>query len=196
MTDQDLNGFQAVLRRLAAVFRVRTDTEDFRALGSSYFRALSGCSLGDLERGADVWIGSQQKFPKPQEWRMVIPHQSHDRVLSDTASREHSRAEALHWQSADLCHCEQCVKAGVDHKPLRYVPNEPQEPVRHGLTGRPTLAGHWAHGAELARWYAGKVQFYAQHEKLTKKPFNPERDAHTRRTRRGKLLSLVPAVAS
>ena len=166
MTEQDVFGFTALVKRLAAVFRVRTDTEDFKLLTSSYYRALSRQHLADLERGADAWIAGQQKFPKPLEWVQAIPRlRAPMPEMTHAQAIEYHEAERLFFER-EPCHCDECVTYGCDWKPQRFVPeftvDGRDRQILDPLRGKTVTAGHWAHGAELAGYYRAKGEFYAK----------------------------------
>ena len=170
MSQAQVFEFQSLIKRVAAVFRVRTDTEDFKGLASSYFRALSKSDLGDLERGADAWIATGERFPKPHEWVKAIPRPERVyRVMTDTQAREWHRAERLGWED-EPCACLDCKAAQVEWKPIRFVPDVTdyedvvlmKDPIRDKIQ----TAGHWAHGEELKRWYAAKGAFWQRCDEL------------------------------
>jgi hypothetical protein len=156
MTEMQSLDFTRLMKRLAVIFRLRAEEGDFAALAGSYFRALQRFELRDLERGADAWIQTQQRFPKPAEWRGAIPARTVEvPFLSDDQAREQLRAEGLGYEDAP-CRCPDCLAAGVNEKPLRFVPEE-----RQGKIGeRIVTVGHWAHGFELFRWYDARANFY------------------------------------
>lgn len=165
MTDSDYFAFSALIRRVAALFRVRCDTEDFKATTQSYFQALKKIQLADLERAADAWIERETKFPKPVEWRMAIPrHAVELQPMSDTDAREYARAESR-WWTDDPCNCRDCVAAGVNEKPLRFVPDFDDNGVeirrRDPIGDRVVITGHWAHGWELFRTCEAEGVFWA-----------------------------------
>lgn len=153
MKDPELPAFQVLLKRLLVTTGKRVDAGDWNPLLQSYFKAFSNLSLADLERGADAWIAKETKFPKPAEWRKAIPVQRHTLPeMSEAESALYLEAERQCWER-EPCQCGPCRAAGVDWKPQRFVPNDREQPVQHPKTKLTTLAGHWAHGAELQRWY-------------------------------------------
>lgn len=170
MTEHDLGGFTTVMKQLAAVFRRRPDTEEFRALTGSYFRALSRHELPELQRAADGWIATEAKFPTPYELRRAIPRRVRDlRTMSITEGRDYAAAEHAGYEG-DCCTCPSCVEADVTDKPLRFVPEADEHDmdflVNDPIRKRSVVSGHWAHGWELARWYVAKDAFWARCEEL------------------------------
>lgn len=171
MTEADVFGFAGLAKRVASVFRMRTDTEDFRLLTSSYYRALSRHTLPDLERAADVWIAKAEKFPKPMEWAASIPaRQIVDLpVMTDAQSREYAEAEQQRYERKP-CDCPECRVHQVSHLPQRFVPEftayDTDRKVRDPLRDRIVTAGHWAHGRELRGYYDAMAAFFSLGEQL------------------------------
>jgi hypothetical protein len=77
---------------------------------------------------------------------------------------EYHQAERQHYQ-ADPCGCLSCQLAGVTPRPLRFVPDftddDRPEQAFDSVRKRIVQTGHWAHGDELARWYAARAAFFA-----------------------------------
>lgn len=164
MRDSDVTAFTVMVNRIAAVFRRRADTEEFKALIGSYFRVLRRYELADLERAADAWISQQTQFPKPAEWAgLIVRAERPCEPLTDAHARDYRRAEGLGFEDVP-CACSACVEAEVHEKPLRFVPEVNQDGsdrrVKDPLTNRIVVAGHWAHGWELFRWYDARADFY------------------------------------
>ena len=153
-----------------------------KQLGATYFKALRRYSLTDITAGADAWIESGDRFPKPSDWKKAIPTRAQIdlRVMRDSEAREYRRAEARQWED-DPCACGPCVSAGVQHRPLRYVPDRDEETWRdfkaHDPIGnRVVTAGRWVHGADLARWYASREQFWSRYRALLQSHGMPKVD--------------------
>lgn len=189
VTDAEVFGFTATMKRLGSFAGKRVDTEDFRAVTLTYFRALKRCQLGDLERAADVWIEHETRFPKPVEWRGSIPKRVVTvRVLSTHEAQEYDQADRLGFEDRRPCGCLECAQAGMSSAPesaLRYVPLEDEDGhVERGKhpDGRIVVPGRWIHGGELRRWYLARANFWAnayatlgirgaQQQKLKRLPF-------------------------
>jgi hypothetical protein len=81
------------------------------------------------------------------------------RMITAEEAAAARRAARLRYQDAP-CQCGACQAAGVTERPRRFVPtltrDGDEERVRDPQTLRLVVAGHWAHGAELARWYAAR----------------------------------------
>lgn len=160
MTDADVFPFNALTKRLGTMLGKRTDFDDFKQLTSGYFRALRHYDLADLERGADAWIARETRFPKAAEWAAAIPPKaSAARVMSTTEASTWTAADQAGFEG-DCCDCPACIEAGVNEKPLRFVPTEDEPMAMHPITGKLVTVGHWAHGFELFRWYDAKANFY------------------------------------
>jgi hypothetical protein len=75
------------------------------------------------------------------------------------------RAERLRYED-DPCGCLACQAAGVTDRPLRYVPqfthDDREERAWCPLHQKLVVVGHWAHGDELARWYAARDRFFTR----------------------------------
>lgn len=161
--DSDVFGFATLAKRVGVALGKRTDFEDFKTLTGTYFRALRRYDLGDLERAADVWIGRETRFPKPAEWANAIPRpEVVRRVMSTTEAQGYLRAETLGYQDQP-CGCLLCIEAGVQEKPIRFVPEDLETGdllVMNPITNKLVTAGHWAHGWELFRWYEARANHY------------------------------------
>ena len=63
--------------------------------------------------------------------------------------------------------CSACCRAGIDERPIRFVPtlvslvDDEYERAYNARRQQVEIIGHWAHGEELARWYAAHDHFFA-----------------------------------
>lgn len=183
MRDSDLSGFTVVMKQLAAVFRRRPDTPEFLALTGSYFRALNRHELSELQRAADQWVSTEAKFPTPYELRRAIPRPAADlRTMSLDEARDYRAAEDAGYEG-ELCGCQRCVEAGVNNRPLRFVPEadvfDRDTTVNDPIRKRVVTAGHWAHGRELLGYYIAKDAFWKK-TTISLTSLSPE-DRRTRR---------------
>lgn len=168
MTSDDLPGFHEVFRSLQRVFPLRGSETDLDRLVADYFRSLRRFGLPDVKAAADHWLAHGTKFPKPAEWIAAVPRRpvtDEARQMSRDEAQEHRRAELMAFEDQP-CLCAECVRAGVDEKPLRFVPefdgDDREVKAFSPLSQRLVTAGHWAHGEELARWYDSRATFYAK----------------------------------
>jgi hypothetical protein len=166
MNDVELFAFMDVFRKLLKVFPKRGDAHDVTDLGSSYFKALRRRTLKEVSAGADAWLEHGRFFPKPAEWLRSIPRQMERpavQAMAEDEAREYRRAEGLRYEDQP-CRCRECVAAGISDKPLRFVPeftaDDADRKVFDPIGKREVTAGHWAHGAELARWYVARADFW------------------------------------
>lgn len=164
MTDAEMFQFLDIFRSVVRVFPLRGDEHEIRDVGASYFKAFRRYPLRDIQAGADTWISSGKKFPKPAEWIESIPRRVSLPLstLNESETREHRHAEALGYEDAP-CECVDCLKAEVSEKPIRFVPDvtDYADEVRViDAYGRVVCAGHWAHGFELLRWYQARGDFW------------------------------------
>jgi hypothetical protein len=170
VTDAELFAFGSIFQSVQLVFPLRGEESEIRDVRSSYFKALRRYDLRAVQAGADRWIQQGKRFPRPAEWIESIPQRppaSEIPELSSDETREYLRAEALRYEDHP-CQCEACRRAGVTDKPLRFVPeftaDDRDKKARIGA--RVVVTGHWAHGEELARWYAAKEKFWREFRAL------------------------------
>jgi hypothetical protein len=83
--------------------------------------------------------------------------------MSTGEAAELAQAAAMRWVGQP-CLCADCVRANIDHEPLRFVPTLTPDGEREERAFNPTrqvieTCGHWAHGDELAAWYAAHAHF-------------------------------------
>lgn len=168
MQDADLFEFMAIFRELLGVFPKRLDEAEIGSLSKAYFHALRRFTIPQLRAGADVWVQRGKFFPKPSEWRESVPREAVQSValveLTPVEAAEHLDAERLCYQG-EPCACRRCQGAGVTHRFLRYVPESDEygRDAKALIGERVVTRGHWAHGEELAGWYAAKDRFRADY---------------------------------
>lgn len=170
MTDADYGTFERAFRRLSGAFRLKVKPEQMDELIRSYFKVLESASIEDVMAAGKVCISRCRRFPLPVEWLEALPagpvgkaEAADVRVMSVDESTAYVRAERLRYGDVP-CECLACQAAGVDTKPLRFVPDvldghdeRAMCPAKNAIV----TVGHWAHGDELARWYAMRDAFYA-----------------------------------
>jgi len=165
VTSQELPAFMDVFRGLQRVFPLRGEEHEIRDVGASYFKALRRFPLEQVQLGAEACLQRCKHFPKPAEWIDVVPR----RVVIDLPTMSHAQAiEHRHAEQqryeAPPCGCQSCAEAGVTEKALRFVPDADADGadrrMKDPLADRHVVAGHWAHGWELQRWYRARADFY------------------------------------
>jgi hypothetical protein len=87
------------------------------------------------------------------------------RTLDAGEAVAYRRAVQRRYQDAP-CGCGLCQAASVTDRPLRFVPTLTRDGDEVKVWCPPiprlVIAGHWAHGVELARWYAARDIFFRQ----------------------------------
>lgn len=168
MTEVDYGQFIVEFKRLAAALEPYKRTpEEVQQKADAYFHALKRFSFEDVRRKADRWLERESKMPKPAEWAGVIVAGAGSdlRQMTQAEATEHRRAERQGYEDAP-CECASCIHAGVTHRPLRFVPEFDRlgndVKVLDPIGNRVVVAGHWAHGAELARWYVARDAFWTK----------------------------------
>lgn len=167
MTEQDLFPFMETFRGLGRVFHLKGDDHEIKQTAASYFKALRRYPLPLVQAGAEVCLQRNRHFPKPAEWIDAVPNPAAQQAaalpaMSESEAHEWHRAEKFRYQD-EPCRCTECRRAGVDHRPLRFVPefteHDTTRQVRDPFSNKTVVAGHWAHGEELDRWYAARQRF-------------------------------------
>jgi hypothetical protein len=160
MTQADYDAFSQEYKRIsAALERYKQSPAELATKIDAYFHVLKGFPLSEVIAKADGWLGKETKMPKPAEWANVIARKAADvPLMPERDAREWRKAEQSRWQ-AEPCGCQSCVEAGVNEKPLRFVPVDDRM-VIEPLSQRVVNAGRWAHGWELFRWYQARADFY------------------------------------
>lgn len=161
MLDSEYVAFQGLMRGMSMLRGYSKLEPD---AGGQYFRVLKAHEFGDVARAADSWAGREQFFPAPSQWLEAVarvPKGEPLLELSVEAAREYVDAQKRGYE-APPCTCSECVEAGVDERPMRFVPNEDRfgQFEQRTYRGLVVLVGHWSHGFELARWYRAKAECY------------------------------------
>lgn len=168
MTSYDLTAFTQTFDGLMNVLIAKRLTDRERDdMVSQYFKALRRFPIEAVKAGADAIVQQAKHFPKPVEWIEAIPRPSVSAdvpLMTAAEVEEYRRAERLCWEDQP-CLCSACCRAGVDWKPLRYVPDIGPDGrdvrMRDGARDRVVIVGHWAHGEELAGYYRAMGAFYS-----------------------------------
>lgn len=172
MTELDYGTFDRAFRRVLGAYalmtaKVKPATVD--DLSRTYFKVLDGAPLADVLTAGKTCLLTCPKFPTIAQWSAALPVPAIARISADlrvlpTDERaEYARAEALRY--ADMpCGCGACFQAGVDDRPVRFVPDDVNGVLDRAIDtvrNRVVVTGHWAHGDELARWYRARDVFFA-----------------------------------
>jgi hypothetical protein len=170
MTDFDFATFEKAFGRVITAFRLKLPPQERDDLTRTYFKILDAHPIDHVITAGKRCIETLRTFPKAADWlgelsRTAAPTCPADRrTMSVDEADELARAHALAYEEPP-CFCVLCYAAGLTNRPLRYVPTEfgPDEVERafNPRTSRLEIVGHWAHGEELARWYAARDVFFA-----------------------------------
>ena len=169
MTEPDRGTFDRAFRRVCGAFRLKVKDGELEELSRTYFRILETAPLEDVLTAGKACLATCRKFPKPAEWLAALPAapvaavHGELRVMATTEREDYWRAEALRYEDAP-CGCLLCQEADVTDRPLRFVPDEILGVFDRAIDtarNRIVVTGHWAHGAELARWYVARDAFFA-----------------------------------
>lgn len=169
MFDSDFDAFESAFKRLSGVYAWKGKPSEMHARMREYFDGLRVAPLADVLTAAQTCRDTLKHFPKIVEWRAKLPtpdtaKPAAARWMGHDEALEYVRAERHCWHT-DPCSCLACQAAGVEDRPLRYVPefdrDDHEIEVWCGLKHEMVVAGHWAHGDELARWYAGHARWLA-----------------------------------
>lgn len=184
MTDHDLPAFIQSFQALRQVFPLRANPSELEQLQAVYFKSLRSFPIARVLAGAEVWTTRGAKFPKPAEWRRVIPANAVSASLSEftpAEAAEYRRAVKLHFED-EPCTCVACRAADVTHRLLRYVPDVDGDDrdLKGVIDGQVVVRGHWAHGDELQRWYGARDAFWALYDRTHTKAFPKPPRKHTR----------------
>jgi hypothetical protein len=173
MTEDDYGSFERAFRRLSAAFRVKP--VEAESLSRTYFRALLPYTLQAVLDAGKALLGTSKHFPRVAEWLDVLGPialaPTDHRHMTVAEMDEKADAEKKRYEGPP-CLCSACVRAGVVHQFLRFVPTVTHdgETELYAFTSRRNvleIVGHWAHGEELLRYYAAKTAFFSL---LGKKP--------------------------
>jgi hypothetical protein len=170
MTDFDFATFEKAFGRVMTAFRLKLPPQERADLTRTYFKILDTHAIDDVIQAGKRCIETLRTFPKAADWlgelatTVTATCPPDRRTMRMDEADELARAAALRYEDHP-CLCSECCRAGVDDQALRYVPTEfgPDEFERafNPRTSRVEIVGHWAHGEELARWYAARDAFYA-----------------------------------
>lgn len=161
MDATDYGTFETAFKRLSSAFRFKPAGGDSADLPRTYFRLLEDYPLSAVLEAGRACAKARITFPKPAEWiaAIVRPDAPTDaRQMTVDELEERAAAHQARYTSGP-CLCSECCRAGVDERDVRFVPTlagdddeRAYNPRRKALE----IVGHWAHGEELARWYAAR----------------------------------------
>lgn len=156
---------QAFKRMAASLRRNFANAAEAEDVARTYFRILNGYELGDVLRAGKTLLTTAKRFPQPAEWLAALPRRqvSRDRRHMTASECAEYADAARQGFTGEPCGCRACVAAGVSDRALRYVPtmadDTHEERAFNPSRDIEQTVGHWAHGDELARWYAAQGTF-------------------------------------
>lgn len=185
MHPDELGTFTDIFDGLTRIFPWRGGAGERADVIVRYMKALSRFTLPQVRAGAEACENQLKKFPRPAEWIELIPSRLFESplpVMDRHEIAEWTDARDKRW-NGDPCSCPQCRAAGVEHRLLRFVPESDQNGMdcNAKIGDRVVTRGHWAHGEELARWYAAKDAFWTEAMKYGWLPGLFEADKTTQR---------------
>ena len=170
MTYEDRPAFRRAFQRIVETFRLKLRPVAAETLEDMYFEILEHAPLDQVLEAGKECAATCRTFPKPMTWLAALPNgaarkpEPDQRTMGVTECHGYHDAERLHWQD-EPCPCLTCQAADITHLPLRFVPEfhdeGPEIRVFDAVRGRVVVAGHWAHGDELAAWYRAREVFFA-----------------------------------
>lgn len=170
MVDADSSAFDRAFRRVLSAFRVRLASSERDELTTIYFKVLAGYELAEVLAAGLHCIQTLKKFPVPADWIEALETARSARgtrpeitcrQMTTTEVEELTAAEGARYEGA-VCTCVACAESGIA-RPIRFVPtlvNGTEDRAYHPRRQRVEIVGHWAHGAELVRWYAARDRFF------------------------------------
>jgi hypothetical protein len=172
MTEGDYSTFATAFGRVCGAFGKKGTRLDQEELTRTYFRVLDAHPLDAVIRTGRRLVETGRKFPLAVDWLDAVtrpPTVERDvRQMTTSEVDAYAAAERARW-TGQPCRCRECVRAGVDDRELRYVPTLKQffgdladateETAFNPRRKVEQIVGHWAHGEELARWYAAREAF-------------------------------------
>lgn len=170
MTDEDYSTFDRAFRRVCGAFRIKLKPVEQEELTRTYFRVLAPYPIDEVVLAGKACLTKFRTFPRVADWLAQLSAGGFQsqcppdrRVMTVSELDEQFRAERLRYQDHS-CLCSECCRAAVDDKPVRFVPSlvgDSEERAFNQRRSRVDVVGHWAHGDELAQWYAAKDAFFA-----------------------------------
>src|SRR5262245_28613366 len=157
MTESDFATFDRAFGRVVGVFRLKLKADEVRELSRTYFKLLEGAPLEDVMAAGKSCLATCSTFPKIVDWLAALPggrpvDVGDMRTMGSDEAAEYLRAERLRYQD-DPCRCAECVRAGVDHRFVRFVPvcldDGRDDRAFHPTKRAAVVVGRWAHGDDL-----------------------------------------------
>ena len=178
MFDSDFGTFDRAFGRVCGAYRLKVKPAEVEELTRTYFKVLDPWPLDDVLAAGKACMAKCKTFPKVADWITELPASRQVRQapadlrhMTVTEMDEHERAAARRYED-EPCGCPQCFEAYIHERPIRFVPTlvsllgDDYERAYNSRRNQVEVIGHWAHGAELARWYAARDHFFALAETM------------------------------
>lgn len=163
MESSDSGTFERAFKRVSGAFAKGWKPGEFDTTVKAYFEALRHVSIDVVVEAGDRCIRTRTRFPKVADWLADVGSSMAPgtappgmRYMTEAERDEHAQAAAQCYQDAP-CDCLLCQSADVSTRALRFVPTVIDGSLERAFNPRRNVVevvGHWAHGQELARWYA------------------------------------------
>jgi hypothetical protein len=171
MFDRDFVTFDRAFGRVCGAYRLKVKPTEAEELTRTYFKVLDAWPLDDVLAAGKKCMAKCKRFPAVADWVAELPATvahvapAELRLMSVDEMDAHERAAAMRYQD-EACGCPSCFNAFVHERPLRFVPtlvslvDDTYERAFNTRRHQVEVLGHWAHGEELARWYAARDHFF------------------------------------
>jgi hypothetical protein len=177
MFDRDFVTFDRAFGRVCGAYRLKVKPTEAEELTKTYFKVLEPWSLEAVLAAGKLVMAKCKRFPSISEWVAELPTVTMAtppadlRVMSVDEMDVHERAAAMRYED-DPCGCPACFAAWIHERPIRFVPTlvslfeDAYERAFNTRRNQAEIIGHWAHGDELARWYAARDHFFGLAETM------------------------------
>jgi hypothetical protein len=175
MTEAEFQNFSTAFSRMCGHYRVKLSKNEAMDLTRTYFKLLEPHAFDDVVRTAKTLMETSKRMPLAADWLDLLTkrtsHTAADvRYMTVSEMDEYDFAQRT-FCIGQPCLCPDCVRAGVDDHPLRFVPTtygDDFDIALHTRLNRRLPSGHWAHGEELARWYRERERFTTSTKRFPK----------------------------
>jgi len=172
LTEADYGTFERAFGRVCGAFRLRLTATERQDLTRTYFKVLEPYDLEQVLQIGRRCLERYKKFPTVSDWIAELDDTARTRRARTPEARHMTVSEVEERTSAERqrysdapCTCVACRAAGVEDHAIRYVPTlvgDEEERAWDPQRQRLEIVGHWAHGAELRRWYEARAAFFAR----------------------------------
>jgi hypothetical protein len=177
MFETDFSTFDRAFGRVCGAYRLKVKPTEAEELTRTYFKVLEAWPLDAVLVAGKKAMAKCRTFPKVADWIAELPATRERTAPADVRHMTtdemdaHERAAAKRYED-DPCACPDCFNAFIHERPIRFVPTlvsllaDDDERAFNTRRNQIEVIGHWAHGAELARWYQARDHFFALAETM------------------------------